>query len=78
MTSTSHHIAQAPPSGITPADLAAEFPGWHVWRTRDAGTWWATRCGPQWNTEPRTLAADTAEALRAQLRGTAGPAGAQR
>jgi hypothetical protein len=48
------------------ADLEAEFPGWHVWRTTDAGTWWAARRGRAW-TVPRTLAADTAQALRAKL-----------
>lgn len=47
--------------------LEAEFPGWHVWRTTDAGTWWAVRLGRAW-AEPRTLAADTADDLRAQLR----------
>ncbi len=50
------------------ADLAAEFPGWRIWRTTDAGTWWASRRGPGWNLEPRTLAADTAHSLRDQLR----------
>ncbi|HEV2370743.1 MAG TPA: hypothetical protein VGS19_01125 [Streptosporangiaceae bacterium] len=52
----------------TEADLEAEFAGWHVWRTTDAGTWWAVRRGPGWNREPRTLAADSAEGLRAELR----------
>jgi hypothetical protein len=26
------------------AELEAEFPGWHVWRS-NAGRWWATRTG---------------------------------
>lgn len=26
------------------ADLAAEFPGWHIWRS-NAGRGWATRTG---------------------------------
>jgi hypothetical protein len=47
--------------------IEAEFPGWRVWRTTDAGTWWASRRGPQWNTEPRTLAADSPAGLRAEL-----------
>ncbi|HEV2372120.1 MAG TPA: hypothetical protein VGS19_08125 [Streptosporangiaceae bacterium] len=65
-------------SGVTAetliTSLEAEFPQWHVWRTSDAGTWWATRRGPQWNTEPRTLAADTPDGLRDELRGLAATA----
>ncbi|HEV2373539.1 MAG TPA: hypothetical protein VGS19_15370 [Streptosporangiaceae bacterium] len=49
------------------AALEAEFPGWHVWRTADAGTWWASRRGPEWKREPRTLAAETLDGLRAEL-----------
>jgi hypothetical protein len=52
----------------TAAALETEFPGWRVWRTADAGTWWASRRGPQWMCEPRTVAADSAEGLRAELR----------
>jgi hypothetical protein len=26
------------------AQLATEFPGWHIWRS-NAGRWWATRTG---------------------------------
>jgi len=26
------------------AELEADFPGWHVWRS-NAGRWWATRTG---------------------------------
>ncbi len=63
----------------TKTDIEAEFPGWRVWRTTDAGTWWASRCGPRWNCEPRTLAGDSAEGLRAQLREAHdGAAGMQR
>jgi hypothetical protein len=62
------------PPALTPAaseaDLEAEFPSWHVWRTTDAGTWWASRRGPGWHREPRTLAADTAGQLRTALRET--------
>jgi hypothetical protein len=32
----------------TEREIEAEFPGWRVWRTADAGTWWASgadRCG---------------------------------
>jgi hypothetical protein len=25
--------------------LAAEFPGWRIWRSRPSGMWWATRRG---------------------------------
>jgi hypothetical protein len=57
----------AQPPATTPAHLEAEFPGWHVWRTTDAGTWWATQRGRTW-AEPRTLAADSADALRSALR----------
>jgi hypothetical protein len=52
--------------------LEAEFPGWRVWRTADAGTWWATRRGPRWMREPRTVAADIDEDLRAKLREAGG------
>lgn len=55
------------------ASLAAEFPGWRIWRTTDAGTWWASRCGRGWRREPRTVAADTADDLRHAL----GEAGAE-
>jgi hypothetical protein len=55
-------------------DVEAEFPGWRVWRTTDAGTWWAVRQGREWAI-PRTLAADTADALRAQLRQAQHPHG---
>ena len=58
------------------AQLEAEFPGWHIWRS-SAGRWWATRTG----TVPRredlgtgrvmTLDADDASALRGQLTGQA-------
>ena len=54
------------------AQLEAEFPGWHIWRS-SAGRWWATRTG----TVPRredlgtarvmTVDADDASALRDQL-----------
>lgn len=47
--------------------LEAEFPGWRVWCS--TGSWWATRRGPQWMREPRTVAADTADGLRQELRG---------
>lgn len=50
------------------ATIEAMFPGWRVWRTSDAGTWWASRRGSQWRREPRTLAGDTPEQLRAELR----------
>lgn len=48
------------------ACLQAQYPGWRVWRT--SRTWWATRSGPLWRSEPRTLAADTADALSVELR----------
>jgi hypothetical protein len=54
------------------AQLEAEFPGWHIWRS-SAGRWWATRTG----TVPRredlgtgrvmTADADDESALRDQL-----------
>lgn len=50
------------------ASIEADFPGWRVWRTTDAGTWWASRRGPGWNREPRTVAGDTPDELRAELR----------
>jgi hypothetical protein len=60
------------------AALEAEFSGWHVWRTTDAGTWWASRRGPGWNREPRTLAANTAPGLRTALLETLGTPEARR
>jgi hypothetical protein len=66
------------PTAPTQSELAAQFPRWHVWRTTDAGTWWATRRGPGWNREPRTLAANTAEELRTSLFETDGAAGETR
>jgi len=60
----------------TEREIEAEFPGWRVWRTTDAGTWWASRRGPLWNREPRTLAADTANDLRAELREASSSPGA--
>jgi hypothetical protein len=62
----------------TETDIEAEFPGWRVWRTTDAGTWWASRRGPHWNREPRTLAADSAEELCVELRQTHGADGVDR
>lgn len=59
---------QAAPQEVIAA-IEQEFPGWRVWRTSDAGTWWASRRGPQWNCEPRTVAADTAGGLRDELAG---------
>jgi hypothetical protein len=55
------------------AALEADFPGWHVWRTTDAGTWWATRRGHHWKREPRTVAGNTPDELRAELRETLRP-----
>lgn len=60
---------------VTASDMQARFPGWRVWRTRDSGTWYASRVGPGWNTEPRTLAADDAAGLLQELAGATPPAG---
>ena len=54
------------------AQLEAEFPGWHIWRS-NAGRWWATRTGPVLRREDlgatrvMTVDADDAIALRGQL-----------
>jgi hypothetical protein len=54
------------------AQLAIEFPGWHIWRS-NTGRWWATRTGPVLRREDlgsgraMTLDADDAPALREQL-----------
>jgi hypothetical protein len=54
------------------AQLAVEFPGWHIWRS-SAGRWWATRTGLVLRREElgtgrvMTLDADDAKALREQL-----------
>ena len=57
--------------------IEAEFPGWHVWRSR----WWATRTGPDahWvdgTRRPMTVDADNEDALRAVLAGYREDAGA--
>lgn len=70
------HLQTAHPA--TERDIEAEFPGWRVWRTTDAGTWWASRRGPRWNREPRTLAADSANGLLAELREASSPPGVGR
>jgi len=54
------------------AQLEAEFPGWHIWRS-SAGRWWATRTGFVLRRENlgtgrvMTLDADDEPDLRAQL-----------
>ena len=54
------------------AELEAEFPGWHVWRS-NAGRWWATRTGSVLRREDlgtgrvMTVDADDASSLRSQL-----------
>ena len=54
------------------AQLEAEFPGWHIWRS-SAGRWWATRTGTVLHREDlgtrrvMTVDADDASALRDQL-----------
>jgi len=54
------------------AQLEAEFPGWHIWRS-NAGRWWATRTGPVLRREElgaarvMTVDADDPGALRDQL-----------
>ena len=54
------------------AELEAEFPGWHVWRS-NARRWWATRTGSVLRREDlgagrvMTVDADDAGSLRNQL-----------
>jgi hypothetical protein len=54
------------------AQLEAEFPGWHIWRS-SAGRWWATRTGTVLRREDlgatrvMTVDADDVIALRDQL-----------
>ena len=54
------------------AQLEAEFPGWHIWRS-SAGRWWATRTGFVLRQENlgtgrvMTLDADDEPDLRRQL-----------
>ena len=59
--------------GAERAQLADEFPTWHIWNSR-TGRWWATRCGdlrlsyehdPGWS---MTVDGDTPEDLRGSLR----------
>ena len=58
------------------AELEADFPGWHVWRS-NAGRWWATRTGAVLRREDlgtgrvMTVDADDVGALRVQLRAQA-------
>ena len=58
------------------AQLEAEFPGWHIWRS-NAGRWWATRTGSVVRRDElgtgrvMTLDADDATDLRQQLAGQA-------
>jgi len=59
-------VTEHDPQGLIVA-IETEYPGWRVWRTPDTGSWWASRRGPQWMCEPRTVAADNAEGLRAEL-----------
>jgi hypothetical protein len=68
-------MSSQPPHQQTITTLETDFPEWRIWRTTDAGTWWASRRGPRWNHEPRTLAADTPEQLRTHLQETHDPAG---
>jgi hypothetical protein len=54
------------------AQLEADFPGWHTWRS-SAGRWWATRTGSVTRRDDlgtgrvMTLDADDVAGLRAQL-----------
>jgi hypothetical protein len=54
------------------AQLEAEFPGWHIWRS-NADRWWATRTGVVLRREDlgtgrvMTVDADDPNALRDQL-----------
>ena len=54
------------------AQLEADFPGWHIWRS-SAGRWWATRTGSVTRRDDlgtgrvMTLDADDEASLRAQL-----------
>jgi hypothetical protein len=54
------------------AQLEAEFPGWHIWRS-SAGRWWATRTGLVLRREDlgtgrvMTLDSDDEPGLRDQL-----------
>lgn len=54
------------------AELEAQFPGWHIWRS-DAGRWWATRTGAVLRREPAgagrvmTVDADDLGSLRDHL-----------
>lgn len=65
--------AVAPPTGdrrvaaeaADRASLQRDYPGWQIWRS-NGGRWWATRLESR-PPQPRSLDADTAAALRAQL-----------
>jgi hypothetical protein len=54
------------------AQLEADFPGWHIWRS-NAGRWWATRTGSVLRREDlgtgrvMTLDSDDDPGLRDQL-----------
>jgi hypothetical protein len=59
------------------AQLEAEFPGWHIWRS-NVGRWWATRTGSVLRREDlgtgrvMTVDADDETTLREQLAAQAG------
>jgi hypothetical protein len=54
------------------AQLEAEYPGWHIWRS-NAGRWWATRTGSVLRREDlgtgrvMTLDSDDEQGIRDQL-----------
>jgi hypothetical protein len=56
--------------GPSISELAAEFPGWHIWRGRSASgreTGWHATGRPSGGRRPARLAATDAEALRGLL-----------
>jgi hypothetical protein len=75
-TATDERAEASGHAEVSRDELAAEFPGWHIWRSRPIGLWWATRIGGihydsphQFRTEWAMTIGDvrTLTELRAQL-----------
>lgn len=50
--------------------VEADFPGWRVWRSLSGARpacWYASRRGENWKAEPRCVAGETEQELRAEL-----------
>ena len=56
MTTATDECAEAPrPAEVSLDELAAEFHGWHIWRSGPIGLWWATRIGGSYYDSPHQV-----------------------